>query len=147
MENNSANFSLYVWVLSIWITPAIAILFAEFNSFQDNWDIGVLFLFILTTLPFLVLFILGNGVLYHYLKKDWTLRLVIYLFSMFMGLPILMGILRLNESLIQNTFYFIITEILLITILVWTLKIERSTIVRKQKLPPSRPDILDDNLE
>lgn len=155
MKNNSLTYSVNVWLLSILLVPIIATWYGFAISKNSNPE-NFLSIFLLSplligalTIPLHVIFVFFNNLIFKKIKNERILRLLINLFGVIIGLPMLLFTMGAQfYTLINSTFFFILFDIFLISLLVWTTKIERDSFKEantpEETFKSGRPDILDD---
>ncbi len=143
-KNNSLSYSLNIWVFSVLAVPIIAGIYNEYYVIDNSWSdflsailIGPLILAAFS-IPLHVLFVYLNNYLFKKVRRESFLRFLINISALVTGLPF---IIFINSS---NNFFFIGLDIIVITMWVWVLKIEREEI-KEAISPPRHPDILDDD--
>jgi len=151
MEDNSLSYSLNIWFLGILIPIIILFWFFKIISFGFGDDDFVYLLlsplaFWLFSLPLHGVFVFGNEKLFKIIKSERSLRTIINIVVIvIISLIFSFFIFFVEKPITVKSLFSFFFEIILNSILVWKLKIEREEV--KHKLPPTRPDILDDDLQ
>lgn len=114
------------------------------GDFFTNILFGPVLVFSLST-PLWFIYILITCFFFKKIRNEKILNLVINFVSIIFGLIILMSIFSLYEDVVLNnvSFSMIALQVILITFFTWIIKVDRGYV----KTKPSRPDILDDDLD
>ena len=149
-NNNSLTYSVNVWLFSILLLPLLIFFYGSYTTEESSWGEFLLSIILFPivfgaiTIPLHVLFVYLNKYMFKTVQREWLLRFLINLNALAIGLPVLYLMLRATHNyFLKVPFLFIFLDVILISVLVWTLKIERGKVDEKFN-SPKRPDLLDD---